>query len=110
MWTYITLIIDFINKITQKSKEREQVIKEVFAENENLDYFIAAENEEAMMKKLMKRYERVELQYDVDDARKELTSGYDKIMQMKIEISEDYSKSKLFSESKNRSQDEHAIQ
>jgi hypothetical protein len=30
LWTYITLIIDFINKITQKSKERGQVVKEVF--------------------------------------------------------------------------------
>jgi hypothetical protein len=112
VWTYTKLAKDFYDKITQKSNERDQIVKQVFCENDDFDFFIAAEKEEAMMKKLMKRYERVELQYNVDDARKELASGYDKIRnkkQVKIEINEEDSKSPFFLSKQYRPEDEHAI-
>lgn len=60
-------------------EDRNKIIKKVF--NHNLaDYFdkdAVAEEEETLMKKLMKRYERVELQYNLNNARSKLISGYD---------------------------------
>ena len=53
------------------------------------------------MKKLMKRYERVELQYNVSEARNDLVSEFDKKrlvkQNLKIQIEEENAKEPFFS-------------
>jgi hypothetical protein len=64
--------------------DRSKVIVNVFKETDMYDYEEGAKEEEAMMKNLMKRYERVELQYNVDNARKDLIFNYEEISKQKI--------------------------
>ena len=54
--------------ITDQTSDRVEIVEKVFVHTDAVDRK-AIEEEEAMIKKLMKRYERVELQYNVNNAR-----------------------------------------
>jgi hypothetical protein len=58
--------------ITDQSSDRVEVVEKVFVKTDAFDQRAALEEEEAMIKKLMKRYERVELQYNVNNVRTQL--------------------------------------
>jgi hypothetical protein len=72
LWTFYTLARHFYMLITDQSSDRVEVVEKVFAKTDAYDRRAALEEEEVMIKKLMKRYERVELQYNVNNARTQL--------------------------------------
>lgn len=81
LWTYVSLTRYFVKFVTQRISNRNNLIAKVFNNNvtDNFDKDAVAEEEETLMRKLMKRYERVELQYNLNNARNHLISGYDSI-------------------------------
>ena len=72
IWTYFTLARHFYRFITDQSSDRIEIVEKVFEQTDAFDKRAALQEEEAMIKKLMKRYERVELQYNVNNARAQL--------------------------------------
>ncbi len=72
LWTFYTLARHFYMIITDQSSDRVEVVEKVFVKTDAYDLRAALEEEEVMIKKLMKRYERVELQYNVNNARTQL--------------------------------------
>jgi hypothetical protein len=72
LWTFYTLVRHFYMLITDQSSDRVEVVEKVFVKTDAFDKRAALEEEEAMIKKLMKRYERVELQYNVNNTRTQL--------------------------------------
>jgi hypothetical protein len=83
VWTYLTLTMSLLRFFTQKMQDREEIVVKIFEETDLCDVQVAAVEEDIMIKKLMKRFERVELQYNVHEARNELLSGYEEILRNK---------------------------
>lgn len=61
LWTYFVLLKSFLENIAELLSDKSAIVEKVFKNNfaDNLDKEAVAEEEEALMRKLMKRYERV---------------------------------------------------
>lgn len=80
IWTYITLIHYFFVYFTDQLSDRKGMVDKVFKiEVDQIDKGEVTDEEEILLRKLMKKYERVELQVNFNNTRNQLLSGYDSI-------------------------------
>jgi hypothetical protein len=79
VWTWAKIISHFVSLLTQSMATQNIIVDKIFKNDvaDTLDRETVAEEEQALLRKLMKRYERVELQYNFNNVRNKLLSDDD---------------------------------